>query len=160
MYVIAEEHDQEPQPQPPAPGYYVRRRSRGFAAHINASGPHLRSVRELIAKVLAELGVDADAADSAQLVVSELVGNAVRAVGDHVPVVVEVYATSFGVAVNVHDPDPLALPRRRGIALDDAVAESGRGLALLDVVAPGWHVIRSAIGKQVRCRVPEDRPCG
>ncbi|MFJ5226177.1 ATP-binding protein [Streptomyces sp. NPDC088400] len=84
---------------------------------------------------------------------SELIGNAVRACGDHVPVVVEVYAVSFGVAVTVHDPDPDTVPRRRGVALDNAVAESGRGLVLLDLLAPGWHVIRSSIGKQVRCRV-------
>ncbi|MFI6703176.1 ATP-binding protein [Streptomyces sp. NPDC050509] len=148
---MAERREQVP--QPPTPGFYLRHRSRGFAAHVNATGSHLRSLRELTAKVLADLGVDADAVDTAQLVVSELVGNAVRACGDHVPVVVEVYAASFGVAVNVHDPDPHTLPRRRGVPLDHATAESGRGLALLDLLTPDWHVIRSSIGKQVRCRV-------
>ncbi|MFD4763723.1 ATP-binding protein [Streptomyces sp. NPDC058439] len=154
MFGMADEEDQDPASPPPAVGRYVRYRSRGFAAHINASGPNLRSVRELTAKALAERGVQGDVADTAQLVVSELVGNAVRACGDHVPVVVEVYAAAFGVAVNVHDPDPRTVPRRRGIALDDAEAEAGRGLALLDLLAPGWHVVRSSIGKQIRCRVP------
>ncbi|SFW98610.1 hypothetical protein SAMN02787144_100125 [Streptomyces atratus] len=106
MFGMADEEDHDPQSPPPAVGHYVRYRSRGFAAHINASGPNLRSVRELTAKALAELSVQGDVADAAQLVVSELVGNAVRACGDHVPVVVEVYAAAFGVAVNVHDPDP------------------------------------------------------
>ncbi|MGP3635278.1 hypothetical protein ACTU45_18235 [Streptomyces sp. 24-1644] len=66
----------------------------------------------------------------------------------------EVYAAAFGIAVNVHDPDPRAVPRRRGIALDDAEAEAGRGLALLDLLAPGWRMVRSSIGKQIRCRIP------
>ncbi|MFD0290844.1 ATP-binding protein [Streptomyces sp. NPDC127061] len=154
MFGMADEEDHDPQSPPPAVGHCVRYRSRGFAAHINASGPNLRSVRELTAKALAELGVQGDVADAAQLVVSELVGNAVRACGDHVPVVVEVYAAAFGVAVNVHDPDPRTVPRRRGIALDDVEAEAVRGLALLDLLAPGRHVVRSSIGKQIRCRVP------
>lgn len=116
MFGMADEEDHDPQSPPPAVGHYVRYRSRGFAAHINASGPNLRSVRELTAKALAELGMQGDVADIARLVVSELVGNAVLACGDHVPVVVEVYAAAFGVAVNVHDPDPRTVPRRRGIA--------------------------------------------
>jgi hypothetical protein len=98
----------------------------------------------------------ADTVDSAQLVLSELVGNSVRAYGDHVPLVVEVYVTSYGVVVNVHDPDPDTLPRRRVTPLDSAQAETGRGLALVDLLAPGWHVRRSAIGKQVRCRLPAE----
>jgi hypothetical protein len=92
-------------------------------------------------------------AESAQLVVSEPAGNSVRAVGEHTPVVVEVCATT-GVGVNVHDPDPGALPARGRTALDSAEAESGRGLHLLDLLAPGRHIGRSPIGKQVRCRVP------
>jgi len=79
---------------------------------------------------------------------SELIGNSVRACGDHVPLAVEVYATSYGIAVHVHDPDPRALPRRRATPLDSAEAESGRGLGLVELLAPGWHVRRSAIGKQ------------
>lgn len=120
---------------------------------MNASGGNLRRTRALAAEVLAGYGIAGDAVEAAQLVVSELVGNSVRACGDHVPVVVELYVPTFGVAVNVHDPDPLALPRRRRIALDDPDAESGRGLGLLDLVAPGWRVTWSPIGKQIRCRV-------
>lgn len=98
-------------------------------------------------------GVAPDALDAAQLVLSELVGNSVRACGDHVPLVVEVYVTSCGIALNGHDPDPGALPRRRATPLDCAEAEGGRGLGLVDLLAPGWHVRRSAIGMRVRCRV-------
>ncbi|MFP8882433.1 ATP-binding protein [Streptomyces mangrovi] len=146
-------------PSPNVPGYYLRPRAGGFVAHVCASGAALRSVRRLVPMVLRGHGIVAEDVDNAQLVVSELVGNSVRACGDHVPVVVEVYAASYGVAVNVHDPDPdlSALPRRGTVPLDSAVAESGRGLGLLDLLAPGWQVRRSSIGKQVRCRVPARR---
>ncbi|PSK58464.1 hypothetical protein B0E38_01489 [Streptomyces sp. 111WW2] len=39
--------------------------------------------------------------------------------------------------MNVHDPDPELLTRRRPVALDDEKeAESGRGLGLVDLLAP------------------------
>ncbi len=151
MYVMA--RNESAPSTPVIPGFYLRPRLQGFAVHLNANPQHLSDVRALTAKVLTVAGVDADTVESAQLVVSELVGNAVRAFGDWVPLVVEVNAAPFGVAVNVHDPDPRRLPRRRGVALDDAEAESGRGLSILDLLAPGWRIARSPIGKQVRCRL-------
>jgi anti-sigma regulatory factor (Ser/Thr protein kinase) len=144
----------------PSPGYYLRPRPQGFAAHICASPQNLGAVRALTGTELAAYGIEADAAHSAQLVLSELVGNSVRACGEHVPLVVEVYVTSYGIAVNVHDPDPGALPRRRATPLDCAEAEGGRGLGLVDLLAPGWNVRRSAIGKQVRCRVSAEKRWG
>lgn len=141
---------------PTIPGFYLRSRPHGFAAHVCASSQNLCQVRQLTSTELLAQGVGVDAVDSAQLVLSELVGNSVRAYGDYVPLVVEVYVTSHGVAVNVHDPDASALPRRRATPLDSAEAETGRGLGLVDLLAPGWHVRRSAIGKQVRCRVPAE----
>lgn len=139
-----------------APGFYVRPRPHGFAAHLCASSQNLCAVRQLAGAELLAQGIEADAVDSVQLVLSELVGNSVRAYGDCVPLVVEVYVTSFGVAVNVHDPDPRSLPRRGATPLDSAEAETGRGLGLVDLLAPGWSVRRSAIGKQVCCRVPAE----
>ncbi|MCX4557603.1 ATP-binding protein [Streptomyces umbrinus] len=141
---------------PATPGFYLRTRPHGFAAHVSASPQNLFAVRQLARAELLAQGVEDDAVDSAQLVLSELVGNSVRAYGDYVPLVVEVYVTAYGVTVNVHDPDPGALPRRRATPLDSAEAEAGRGLGLVDLLAPGWHVRRSAIGKQVRCRVPAE----
>ncbi|MFF7439462.1 ATP-binding protein [Streptomyces sp. NPDC008122] len=152
MYVETDEKE-ESKPKLPssAPGFYFRHRNQGFAAHITASPAALRLVRELTATVVTLYGVDEDAAESARLVVSELAGNSVRACGDHVPIVVEVYVTLLGVSINVHDPDPSALPCRRAVALSSSEAESGRGLALLDLLVPGWQVRRSPVGKQIRC---------
>ncbi|MGW0757234.1 ATP-binding protein [Streptomyces sp. NPDC002814] len=137
-------------------GFYLRPRPHGFAVHLCASSQNLCAVRQLARAELLAQGIEADAVDSTQLVLSELVGNSVRAYGDCVPLVVEVYVMSHGVAVNVHDPDPGTLPRRRATPLDSAEAEAGRGLGLVDLLAPGWRVRRSAIGKQVRCRVPAE----
>ncbi|MEU3462029.1 ATP-binding protein [Streptomyces sp. NPDC006733] len=135
------------------PGFYLRSRPRGFVVHLLASGENLRAVRELTGRALAEAGVDSATAESAQLVVSELVGNSVRACGPSVPLVVEVSVRRGAVVLGVHDPDPVGVPRRRGVAMDDAEAESGRGLALVELLTSGWRVVRSPVGKQVRCRL-------
>jgi hypothetical protein len=131
----------------------VRHREGGFVAHITASQFTFSTVRGLTATVPVAYGASPEAADTAKWVVSELLGNASRACGDHVPLVVEVYATGRNVVVNVHDPAGEQLPERSGTAMDSSTAESGRGLDLLDVLAPGWDVVSSPVGKQIRCQV-------
>lgn len=144
-----------PRPAVPAssPGFYVQHRDHGVTVHLTASEHTVRTVRGLAAAVLMFYGADRDTAYTAQLVLSELLGNAVRAGGDHVPLVVEAYLPAGGATVCVHDPLPELLPCRRGAAMDSALAESGRGLPLLDALAPGWTVTASPIGKQVRCHI-------
>ncbi|WP_371792899.1 ATP-binding protein [Streptomyces sp. NBC_01471] len=139
-----------------APGFYLMTTDHGFAVHISASADHLHLVRELAGKTLAEAGVDSATAENVQLVASELVGNAARACGDLVPLVVEVEtdAVEGGVWVRVHDPDLVQMPERSGVAMDDPTAVSGRGLSLIDFLAPGWDVALTPIGKQVRARLP------
>lgn len=136
------------------PGFYLQTRQSGFAVHISASQEHLRRVRELASQTLLQAGVGEDTAESAQLVASELVGNAVRACGDLVPLVVEVDTAELGVWVKVHDPDSGHLPCRCEVPMNDADAESGRGLGLVDVLAPGWDVIATPTGKQIRAQLP------
>jgi hypothetical protein len=46
------------------------------------------------------------------------------------------------------------LPVREGVRLDDPEAESGRGLPLVDLLAPGWRVTGTPVGKQMRCWIP------
>ncbi|MFF3488743.1 ATP-binding protein [Streptomyces sp. NPDC002701] len=137
------------------PGLYVQHRDRGFVAHITASESAFSTVRALTASVPTAYGASQDSADTAAWLVSELCGNAVRACGDHVPLVVEVYVTGRSVQVNVHDPAADLLPHRSTVAaaMDSDTAESGRGLGLLDVLAPGWDVVSSPVGKQIRCRI-------
>ncbi|MER7898946.1 ATP-binding protein [Streptomyces sp. NPDC096046] len=142
-------------PELPAvvPGLYVRHREGGFTAHITASPDTFSEVRRLTATVPVAYGAEQEAADTAQWVVSELLGNAVRASGDHVPLIVEVYATGRGVAVSVHDPVGELLPIRRSVAMDSDDAESGRGLDLLDVLTSGWRVVPTPLGKQIHCHI-------
>ncbi|QMU77687.1 ATP-binding protein [Streptacidiphilus sp. PB12-B1b] len=139
-----------------APGFYLLVRPTGFAVHMSASADHLRFVRQLADATLTAAGVDTELAQDVQLVASELIGNSVRACGDLVPLVVEVDADPRGVSVKVHDPDRRALPRRSDMP-SDCGAESGRGLPLVDLLAPGWRVSRTPIGKQICCHLPYRR---
>ncbi len=142
--------------RPPLPktkdGFYLRHRDGGLVAHITATQDTLSDLRRLARMVLLFYGATSDHADTAQLVLSELVGNAVRACGEHhVPLVIEAYTTVDGVTVTVHDPVPELLPHRGTAPMDSDQAVGGRGLPLLDLLAPGWSIESSSIGKQIRC---------
>ncbi|MFE6272280.1 ATP-binding protein [Streptomyces goshikiensis] len=120
---------------------------------MTASRAALSRMRGLSEEVLLAFGSTAENAETAQLVLSELVSNAVRACGDAVPLVIEVYVADALVVVTVHDPEPELLPRPGQAAMDDPEAESGRGLVLLKVLCREVSVTSSSIGKQVRCRL-------
>ncbi|CAM5238872.1 hypothetical protein SALBM135S_00707 [Streptomyces alboniger] len=137
-------------------GHYLRTSPTGFVLHMSASPRNLRAARGLTREVLRGAGVGPDAVDSAQLVLAELYGNAVHACGDFAPLVAEVEAGASGVWVRLHDPERGRLPHPTGVRLDDPGAESGRGLPLMDLLAPGWDVTRTPVGKQVRCLLPHD----
>ena len=135
---------------PSSPGIYLRHRNRGFIAHITVTAETLSTVRRLTRSVLVAYGADTGTVADAQLVLSELVSNAVNAFGEHVPLVIEAYVTARGIAVTVQDPVPELLPQRSSAGLD---SESGRGLALVDALAPGWTIECSALGKQIQCLI-------
>ncbi|MFF0415624.1 ATP-binding protein [Kitasatospora sp. NPDC004745] len=144
----------DPALPPPRPGLYLRQRPGGIVAHLTASQDTVHTVRSLALTVLLAHGVDLETAESAQLVLSELLGNAVRAGGEHVPLVVEVHRSrGTDAVVAVHDPLADITPRRTSTPADSDEAECGRGLTLLDILAPGWTVEPSPIGKTIRCRV-------
>ncbi|WP_406160589.1 MULTISPECIES: ATP-binding protein [unclassified Streptomyces] len=89
-----------------------------------------------------------DVADVAEICVSELVANVIRHVGAGTPstLVVEMNGTRLRVALR--DPETRALPTLLSAGPDD---ESGRGLAMLDVVSEQWGVILGAESKLVWC---------
>ena len=135
-------------------GFYLRHREGGLVAHITATQDTLSTLRALARSVLLFYGTTTDHADSAQLVLSVLVGNSIRACGEHhVPLVIEVYTTAADVTVSVHDPVPELLPRRSEASMDSDQAVGGRGLALLDVLTPGWSIESSPVGKTIRCHL-------
>ncbi|MER5995830.1 ATP-binding protein [Streptomyces viridosporus] len=137
----------------PAPGLVVSKRAKGFHAVLTASPEAFSAVRALTRSVPTRYGGGPGLGETAELVVSELMGNAVRAsTSESVHLIVEVYATSPGIDVIVHDCVP-GQPTRRDVALDSTEAMSGRGLHLLDLLTDHWTVEPSPLGKQVRCRL-------
>ncbi|MFD4144092.1 ATP-binding protein [Streptomyces sp. NPDC058572] len=141
-------------------GFYLAIRPDGFVLHMSASAGHLREMRNRVFKEVCGSGAGEEVAETARLVASELVGNAVRLCGPFAPVVVQVASLAREVLVQVHDPEPAAVPERRAAAPDNDRHESGRGLWILDALAPGWSVEPTPFGKQVRCRLPyEGRNC-
>ncbi len=98
--------------------------------------------RALVAEACAAWGVD-DLVTEAQVVVSELVGNAVRYAGGEVLLVVRRTARLLHLAA--YDRNPV--PPVRG--QPDPVAESGRGLVLVDAIAAAWGTLPAGGGKLV-----------
>jgi anti-sigma regulatory factor (Ser/Thr protein kinase) len=149
--------DERPSLPGPVPDLVVHEYERGFRADLTASREAFSGVRALTREVPSMYGTDQSLAESAELVVSELMGNAVRASSSNeaVALVVEVHANQPGIEVIVHDTVP-GQPSRSEAALDSAEAESGRGLGILDALTDGWSVEPStepSFTKMIRCRV-------
>ncbi|MFF4620003.1 ATP-binding protein [Nonomuraea jabiensis] len=112
--------------------------------------PDLGSVcaaRRLTREKLAGWGLD-DQVEAAELLVSELVGNAVEhAYG---PVRLSFSAEDGLLRCEVEDENP-DLPQMRVV---DADAESGRGLFLVDLLSCCWGGVRTARGKAVWFELP------
>lgn len=111
------------------------------------------AARLWIAQELAGLGVRAEAVERAELLVSELAGNAVRHTTSERFVVL--LTVEQGVEVGVHDEDRIARPesRREPQPLD----LGGRGLMVIAGVADAWGVEPTSTGKWVRVFI-DDAP--
>lgn len=116
--------------------------------------------RRYVRQLLTEWGLAA-LADTAQLVASELVTNAVTA-ADQVPVgvpqVIEVSARrSHGsVIISVRDPSPEPPVRQHA----DPGAAAGRGLLIVSALAAGWgHGPADGGGKVVWCQLAPPGEC-
>jgi serine/threonine-protein kinase RsbW len=84
--------------------------------------------------------------DAAQLIVSELVSNAVRHARNPGPTLrLRLCVVGEALRIEVHDADP-SPPRHRAVA---PLAESGRGLLILDALASAWGAGAAAHGKAV-----------
>ncbi|MGD9797731.1 MAG: ATP-binding protein [Acidimicrobiia bacterium] len=114
-----------------------------------------RTARRIVAEVLRDHGCSGDDVDIAQLLVSELVSNAVRhaADSDHVTLTIQHEAD---LVVAVADGDP----RRPVLLHPDDEALGGRGVELVDALASSWGVTPvldgdgSPVGKVVWFRLP------
>ncbi|MFJ6623101.1 ATP-binding protein [Kitasatospora sp. NPDC091335] len=144
------------EPEVAACGFFLVPRPDGFVLHMNASAEHISEMRSRVFKAVASAGAAEPVAEAARLVASELVGNAVRLCGPWAPVIVLVASADEQILVQVHDPVPSAMPDRKAEPPDNAHAETGRGLWILDVLAPGWTVRPTPVGKQITCTLPRE----
>jgi serine/threonine-protein kinase RsbW len=109
------------------------------------------AARREIALDLESRGVSQDTIEDTTLVLSELLGNAIRhcdiTADDQLDVTWAVQPDA--VVVSVADPSR-SVPARRHAAPD---APSGRGLAIIEAVATAWGVQRTRRGKRVWARI-------
>jgi len=106
-------------------------------------GRSIRRARVLVAAACRDAEVDADVIDTAVLLTSEAVTNAVLHGRSIVRVRVEV--TSGRVHVGVSDDNS----RHPRLQPQDAGALDGRGMQILQLVATRWGVDRQDLGKVV-----------
>lgn len=100
--------------------------------------------REHVRRVCRRWGIDEDAREAAEIVVTELVTNAVEHASSPTVVAVERVTGSFRLAVR--DFDTRALP---DVALPSPTSARGRGLAMVAAVSREWGVHTHADGKTV-----------
>ncbi|MEV5013929.1 ATP-binding protein [Streptomyces sp. NPDC053782] len=110
----------------------------------------LASARDRARTVLADV---APCVDDAVLVVSELVGNAVRHTTAG-PDCLTIEIAGDQVIVAVHDPEPDDGRVHLSETAADPLAESGRGLWLVQMLARRWYVETTAVGKAVVAVLP------
>jgi PAS domain S-box-containing protein len=114
---------------------------------IGADVREAARARTVALDTLGTWGEPAALADVAELVVSELVTNALRYGGGQM--CLQLSRHEDGVVVEVYD-EGVGTPRRRRAGADE---EGGRGLLLVASVADGWGVRSRGDGKVVWCRL-------
>jgi anti-sigma regulatory factor (Ser/Thr protein kinase) len=111
----------------------------------------VRQARSLIRDPLKRWGLE-DLIDNSELLVSELVTNAIKYASNNGedPVLLRLVLEPDSLVCEVHDSSP-ALPR---VLQVDRDAESGRGLHVVSQMASRWGARRNATGKVVWCEQP------
>ncbi len=153
------------------------RQSIGGTSQVTANVWPLRSLLELGAlptavpcarlharHLLWEWGLDG-LAESTELLVSELVTNAVQATAeqdDHTAIRLQLFGAKTRVRIEVWDADPRPpTPKDPGDdGIPDLEAEGGRGLFLVEALSTcwDWYLTREPMGKVVWCEIEVDQP--
>ncbi|MEU4653787.1 ATP-binding protein [Streptomyces sp. NPDC023723] len=108
----------------------------------------VRLLRHVTAGQLVRWGVP-QAADEAELVVTELVTNVIKHVGEGTSATLVLEWGGERLRVEVHDKSH-AVPSLSAAGCDD---ECGRGLHLLAAVTADWGTVLTAAGKSVWCEI-------
>lgn len=115
------------------------------ALHLTADARSPRRAREFTRQVLGNLGVDADFIEDAELIVTELVTNAVIHAGTDIILEIEA-ETDDAVHIRVTDYEQGTVAIREA----DPDAPTGRGLQIVDRLSDSWSVAdRGGDGKVV-----------
>jgi anti-sigma regulatory factor (Ser/Thr protein kinase) len=137
------------------PGHTQSRSPRLWTSCVTALPFGVTVTRRLLAQLFRLWGLDA-LSDTAQLVASELITNAVTASGACLidgsppPIELSVRRTDVSVIVEVWD----ANPARPGLQQPDPMDEAGRGLFLVAVLGSRWgHYAADGGGKVVWCEM-------
>ena len=116
-----------------------------------------RAARAFVAETLTAWNVQADEVEAAQLVVSELVTNAVLHAADSPTIILDLRLTDGAVRVMVSDGG-LGEPDRRPHP-DPRTSETGRGVWLVDAFAERWGTeMHGREGKTVWCELSIESP--
>src|SRR4051794_31753922 len=120
-----------------------------LAAHLHLSG-RARDAYAARSFVAAHLGgLPTEVVESAKLLVSELVGNAVLHSGG--PMILGVSRAREWLLVTVADDDHAHIPHQRPAPDPEMLAESGRGFQIIAAEAAdfGWRTLPGGTGKVV-----------
>jgi len=122
-----------------------------IAFPLEAELTAVRRARSLIRDPLKRWGLE-DLIDNSELLVSELVTNAIKYASNNGEdqVMLRLVLEPDSLVCEVHDSSP-ALPR---VLQVDRDAESGRGLHVVSQMASRWGARRTATGKVVWCEQP------
>ena len=114
---------------------------------LDPDGSSAAEARRFVDECLARWGLE-DQADDVQLVVDELVTNAIR--HSRGQVTLAIARRLDRVVVQVQDPSPDAPVTGD----DDVLADNGRGLLLVEQIAAEWGTTPTDDGKRVWAEVP------
>lgn len=116
--------------------------------HLRPEPAGPRKARTFVRHLLSDWGVAGEVVDDAELLVSELVTNAIMHARTGATVEISRYDGTVELAVSDESVRPLEL------RLPSVEAVTGRGVYFLDQLASDWEVEPTADGKTVRFRLP------
>ncbi|MBP5939383.1 ATP-binding protein [Streptomyces acidiscabies] len=134
------------------PGYDIIEPRLRCVLPFEAAPAEVSLLRRAVAKQLSQWGMPA-AVDEAELLVTELVTNVVKHVGEGVAATLVLESGGERLRVEIHDRSN-AVPVLRGAGCDE---ECGRGLHLLGALAADWGTALTAVGKAVWCEIAVER---